>query len=307
MASPGSVWAGRRRAVCVLAASLWLAGCTNWFFYPMKKQILSPAQLGVAAADVRLAAADGVSLFAWHLTAEKPRGIVCYFHGNGENISTHIVNVSWLPAAGFEALLVDYRGYGHSAGRAEFPAVLLDVRAGLDWCVARGKQAGLPVYALGQSLGAALLLEVASMPTYRHTLTAVVADSGFSSYRRIARDALSSSWLLVPLQYPLSWLVTARHNPEDAVRHFAPLPLLVVHSPDDTLVPYAHGVRIFAAAQTEKCFLKTSGPHNAALGPRSPNGAQYREAIVEFFDVAVRASGTAFHCPAPTFDQPTDQ
>ncbi len=305
----GTVRAGVWRTAGAFFLASLLAGCTDLFFYPMQQQVLTPAQLGVNATDVALMAADGTRLFAWHLTAEAPRGVVCYFHGNGENISTHIVNVAWLPSAGFEVLLLDYRGYGASAGRADFPAVLLDVRAGLDWCVARGKQSGLPVHALGQSLGAALLLDVVAGSDYRNTLTAVVADSSFSSYRRIARDALSQSWLFVPLKYPLSRLVTAQHNPEDAVRKLSPLPLFVLHSPDDVLVPYTHGERIFAAATTPKCFLKTSGPHNAALGPRSVLGDQYREALTAFLDAAaaMRTSGAALDCPAFFLDKPADQ
>lgn len=305
----GAVRAGVWRTAGAFFLASLLAGCTDLFFYPMQQQVLTPAQLGVNAVDIELTSTDGMRLFAWHLTAEAPRGVVCYFHGNGENISTHIVNVAWLPSAGFEVLLLDYRGYGASAGRADFPDVLLDVRAGLDWCVARGRQSGLPVHALGQSLGAALLLDVMTGSDYRNTLAAVVADSSFSSYRRIARDALSQSWLFVPLKYPLSWLVTAQHNPEEAVLNRGALPLLVMHSSDDEMIPYAHGERIFAAAAVPKCLLKTSGPHNAALGPRSPHGEQYRAALTAFFDAAATAqiSGAAFDCPALSLDQPADQ
>lgn len=283
----------RRRPAAVLcvALALLLAGCTDLFFVPMRQQVLKPEQFGVQAVDTWLRADDGTRLFAWQLTAESPRGVVCYFHGNAENISTHIVNVAWLPAAGYEVLLVDYRGYGASGGQAEFPAVFADVRAGLDWCVARARALGVPAYALGQSLGAALLLETAAQSPYREQLAGVVADSGFSGYRRIARDALSHSWLTIPLKYPLSWLVTADHDPEDAVRHFAPLPLFVLHSQDDRVVPYAHGERIFAAATAPKCFRRTRGMHNAAF-----RDDDNRRAVLAFFASARRPDAGGIRC-----------
>lgn len=297
------------RAVSLVLLATVLAGCTNLFFYPMRQQVLDPQKLGLAKSDVVLAAADGTQLFAWHLAASDPRGVVCFFHGNAENISTHIVNVAWLPEAGYEVLLVDYRGYGASHGKAEFPAVLADVRAGLDWCIARARATGIPAYALGQSLGAAMLLDVVAADPYRDELAAVVADSGFSSYRRIARDALANSWLLWPLRHPLSWLVTGDHAPEQAARELDDLPLLVMHSPDDRVVPWAHALRIFAAASGPRCFLATGGPHNAALGARSPQREAWRSALLAFLQDArdARASGGSVVCRPPLLDQAPDQ
>lgn len=274
------------RLPALLLATLLLAGCTHLFFLPMRQQVLSPAQLQLDAQDVNLVSADGTRLFAWHLRAAQPRGIVCFFHGNAENISTHIVNVAWLPAAGYEVLLLDYRGYGGSAGKPDLPGALADVRAGLDWCLARGRESRLPAYAFGQSLGAALTLEVAAEPAYRTQLAGVVADSSFAGYRRIARQALSGSWLLWPLQYPLSWLVTADHDPLVAVAGRGALPLLLMHSRDDNIIPFAHGELLREAAAAPACFLATSGPHNAALGPLSAGGPGYRQSFVEFMAAA---------------------
>lgn len=287
-----------RRALRLTTLGLLLAllcGCTNLFFLPMRKQVLTPAQLGLESRDVALTTEDGVRLFAWHLSAANPRGVVCYFHGNAENISTHILNVSWLPAAGHEVLLVDYRGYGASAGKPAFPDVFADVRAGLDWCLARGRETGLPVFALGQSLGASLLLDVAVREPYRDELAGVVADSGFASYRGIARDAMKQAWLLRPLRWPLSWLVTGEHAPEEAVAQLGRLPLLVMHSPDDAVVPYAHGERIHAGAVGRTCFLRTQGPHIAALNPRYPESGPWQQAVLDF--LAAWPDAGAIACP----------
>lgn len=302
-----SITTDRRRrrvvAACLLAVSCWLAGCTDLFFVPSRHQFLSTQQLGLESRDVRFPSADGTLLFAWQLPVPSPRGVVCYFHGNAENISSHVLNVSWLPAAGYEVWLTDYRGYGLSAGKPSFPEALDDVRAGLDQCLARGRGLGVPVFALGQSLGAVMVLEVTAKAPYRDALSGVVADSGFSSYRRIARDALSHTWLTQPLKYPLSWLVTGSHAAEDAVRARGDVPLLVIHSPDDVVVPFAHGARIFSAASGPKCFLRTHGPHNAALNPRFPASDSYREAVAAFFAAAAtRKPGAPFACAPPTTD-----
>ena len=42
----------------------------------------------------------------------QPKGTVLFLHGNAQNISAHIAAVHWLPKAGYNLLLLDYRGYG---------------------------------------------------------------------------------------------------------------------------------------------------------------------------------------------------
>jgi hypothetical protein len=39
-------------------------------------------------------------------------------------------------------------------------------------------------------------------------------------------------------------------------------PILIIHSPNDDVIPYAHGQRLFAAAQEPKEFLSIQGGHN---------------------------------------------
>jgi len=40
------------------------------------------------------------------------------------------------------------------------------------------------------------------------------------------------------------------------------MPIFIVHSPHDEVIPYDHGRQIFEAASEPKQFLKTVGGHN---------------------------------------------
>lgn len=276
----------RARLLLPLAALL-LAGCTSLFMLPMRQQVLDPGRLGLQHEELRVASADGTSLHGWHLQAAAPRALACYFHGNAENISTHVLNVAWLPARGIDVVLVDYRGYGASAGKASFPEVLEDVAAALDECVLRARARGIPVVAIGQSLGAALLADVAAREEFRGVLAAIVLDSAFSDYRRVAREALQSGWLTWLFAWPLSFTVTGSHDPVDAVPRLAPVPLLLLHSRDDAVVGFAHGEALFAAARATACFLPVKGPHIAAFRHES-----VQPYVLAFLDAAL-AGGTA--------------
>lgn len=77
---------------------------------PMRPLVRTPAAADLEWEDVSLRAADGTALFAWFLPvkAGKPRGTILFLHGNAENISTHLGSVWWLPARGYQVLLLDY-------------------------------------------------------------------------------------------------------------------------------------------------------------------------------------------------------
>jgi dipeptidyl aminopeptidase/acylaminoacyl peptidase len=94
--------------------------------------VQTPDRVGVRYEPVSLRAADGVDLVAWFMPASgKAHATVLFLHGNAENISTHFLNVAWMPAEGFNVLALDYRGYGGSAGRPSLPGAQLDIDAAL--------------------------------------------------------------------------------------------------------------------------------------------------------------------------------
>jgi hypothetical protein len=240
-----------------------LTGCSSLLFYPSPQRVRTPADLGLAYRDVEFQAADGTRLAAWWLDAKGPaRGTVYFLHGNAENISTHIASVYWLPEAGYQVLLLDYRGYGGSAGTPEIPAVFGDVRAGFAWLARQPEVAGRPLFLLGQSLGASLGgYVVGADPAVRDRLAGVVLDAGFARYSWIAREAAARSWLTWPLQWPAAWSMPDGYDLIDQVAHISPVPLLLIHGTQDAVVPYSHAEALYAAAQPPRFLLRYDGPH----------------------------------------------
>lgn len=247
-----------------------LNGCSSLYFYPMKPWLQNPAHQGLDYQDVVLIQPSGLRLDGWWLPARGyPRGTVYFLHGNAENISTHLANVQWLPARGYNVFLLDYRGYGLSEGSPDLPGALSDIQLGLDWLEHSGRLDGKPLVLFGQSLGASMSVDVLSRDENKGKVDCVMLEAGFASYRDIAKTVMRRSWLLWPLQ----WLVTPGLPPrsEDPVNHIAdlaPRPLLVMHSEDDPVVPYASGQRLFKAAREPKRFIALTGGH--AQGAQDP-------------------------------------
>lgn len=255
------------RAWCAVAALL-LGGCTNVFFQPMRGHVLTPAQGGLRYEDVHIASADGTRLHAWFLPAQgKPEGTILFLHGNAENISTHIGSVYWLPARGFNVFLLDYRGYGLSEGAPFLAGVQEDIDAGLRALLARPEVDRRRIVLFGQSLGGALATYYVAHSPRREDIRALVIESTFASYRDIAREKLASFWLTWPLQIPLSWTVDDDYSPLDAIGRASPIPVLIIHGDQDSIVPVGNGRRLYEAAKSPKEFwLVPGGRHIAAMG-----------------------------------------
>lgn len=262
---------------CFLASVL--AACSSILFYPSTAHVRTPAQLGLSYQDVRLRTSDAVSLHGWFLDAQREaRGTVFFLHGNAENISTHIRSVAWLPSEGYQVLLLDYRGYGLSAGTPTLPAVFEDLDTAFRWLIEQPQVRNKPIFVLGQSLGANLAAYyLGEDDEARRQIAGLVLDAPFASYRDLVRQKLAISWLTWPFQAVLSWLVPDRYSPIRNISAIAPIPLLVVASEIDPIVPIEHTRALFLAAPQPKTMHVYRGPHVSTFTQR-----ENRDVLLEF-------------------------
>ncbi|MCG8392982.1 MAG: lysophospholipase [Pseudomonadales bacterium] len=253
-----------RLSLPVLLAIL-LVGCSKLFFYPMEPWVQNPENQGLAYEDIVLIHPRGMRIHGWWLPAEESaghvRGTVYYLHGNAQNISAHLTNVQWLPARGYNVFLLDYRGYGLSEGKPRLPEVFDDVQLGLDWLHNAQRTEG-PLVVFGQSLGGAMATSVLGEENNAGKADCVILEAAFASYRDITNDVMQRSWLLWPLRWMVVPTMPERDvDPERRIADIAPAPLLVMHSDEDPVVPYAHSERLYEAAQQPKTFQKLHGGH----------------------------------------------
>ncbi|AUM13509.1 alpha/beta hydrolase [Ketobacter alkanivorans] len=261
-------------------AVIAMNGCSRYFFYPMKDLIHSPEKAGLTYEDVLVTTQDNVQIHGWLLRADHPKGIVFFLHGNAENISTHIGSVYWLPEQGYDVLLMDYRGYGRSEGTPDFPEVFWDVDAMYDWLKLYAQDKELPVFILGQSLGATIASYYFSqLGNDQRRYEAVVLDSVFSGHQDIAKDVLSRSLITWPFQFVVPLFLPTEYNPKDHVAGFSPTPVLFFHSPDDEILPYEQGRYVYEQAKPPKYWVTSHGPHIATFGH-----PLYRQILLNFLN-----------------------
>lgn len=277
-----------------------LAGCSSLLFYPEPGQPFTPERAKLAFRDVTLTAADGTRLHAWWLPAKAGvavKGTVLHLHGNGGNLAWHLGGSYWLPEQGYQVLMLDYRGYGLSQGKASLPAVYQDIGAALDWLAQAPQVQGTPLVLLGQSLGGAMGIHyLAAHPEQQQRFQALVFDGVPASYREVGRFALSTSWLTWPLQVPLSWLVPDGDSAIGSIERLDSPPKLFFHSIDDALVPMESAIRLYQHAPPPRVLQLTRGGHVQTFADPT-----WRQVMLRFLEDPARFNGLRRLAEVPNY------
>jgi fermentation-respiration switch protein FrsA (DUF1100 family) len=215
---------------------------------PGRTLTMTPASMGMDYEDVSIQTTDGVTLHGWFIAGRSSR-VLLFFHGNAGNISHRLDSIRQFQELGLSVLIIDYRGYGQSEGRATEKGVYRDADAA--WRYLSEDRAILAgdIIIFGRSLGAS----VASRLAAQHQPLALIVESSFTSVPDIAQDLYP--WL------PARWLSRLSHATRDYIKEVR-CPVLVVHSRDDEIIPFHHGEAIFASANEPRTLLAIRGTHN---------------------------------------------
>jgi pimeloyl-ACP methyl ester carboxylesterase len=243
-------------------------------YFPTRTWIANPGDFGLPYEEVWLEAADGVKLSGWWIPFHQaqdgaiasPRGTVLFLHGNGGNISHRLESLELFHRLGLSVLIIDYRGYGQSEGSPGEQGTYLDAEAAWRYLVEERQISANQIILFGESLGGA----VAAWLAQKHTPGGLILVSTFSSVPDMGAQVYP--FLPVRLLAQVQYNTLAR-LPE------IHCPVLIIHSPDDEVVPYSHGQQLYAAANTPKEFLEIRGSHNEGF---ILSAAQYEAGLSNF-------------------------
>jgi fermentation-respiration switch protein FrsA (DUF1100 family) len=212
----------------------------------------NPADIGLPFTALKLATGDGETLDGWFVpagTRTGELGLVIFFHGNAGNIGHRLDYLRMFHALGLATLILDYRGYGLSSGSPSEAGTYLDAAAA--WRHAR-QNLGFPAHRIvlfGESLGGGVAAQLAAA----NRPAALVLASTFTSVPDLGAD-------LYPL-LPIRLLARIRYDTLARLPEIG-CPVMVIHSRNDDIIPFAHGQRLFAAARPPKELLEIQGAHN---------------------------------------------
>lgn len=243
------------------AALVFLAVCSylyainvkeRYIFHPVKEVYNTPEPFGLKYEDLTLQTFSGQVVNAWYVPGpDENAPAILLLSGNGGNMTALTDRVVLFHQIGFSVMTVDYPGYGRSTGKPSENASYEAAEAAWRHLTSEKgyKPAGIAVY--GFSLGGG----VASWLAARRQPGALILDSTFTCLADVPAFHKPDMSFLFHL---ILWDDFDTKSRLDDIK----APLLVFHSSDDEVVPYALGKELYEAYENgPKMMFTGHGTH----------------------------------------------
>jgi len=229
-------------------------------FFPSRGLGLNPLVMGLAFEDVYFKTRDNVTLNGWFLKHPQALSTIIFAHGNAGNMGDRLFKIKFFYDLGLNVFIFDYRGYGKSHGKPSEAGIYLDAQGAYDYLQSQGRVNMKNIILYGASIGGVVVIDLA---THRNAALLVVESSITNS-----RDMVKIFYPFVP-----SFFLSLKFDSINKVRALK-VPKLFIHSPDDEVVPYWVGQKLFEAAAEPKEFLEIHGGHNDSSITIDPPAAE---------------------------------
>jgi len=196
-------------------------------------------------------------IHAWVFAKPNSKKTLIFCHGNGQNLGglgrkLELIRDRW----NVNVVAFDFRGYGKTAGQANEVDILSDSVAVAKWIESNDRFRGHQVIALGQSLGGACAVEIAT----KTQVDGLILDRTFSATVDVAAERY--------FFFPVRLVMRNQFRSIDKIPSYLG-PLLQMHGDVDEVVPYRFGQKLFDASVAQpKEFLTYIGLHHNHEWPK---------------------------------------
>ena len=256
-------------AVCYAGVILWLMSQETRLVFQAGRP-LGEGRPAFPFTQVDIPRTGGARQFAWLMENPDARTWLLFLHGNSATIASrvNIARYRELRALGLSVLAPEYRGFAGLPGIPTEAGLHDDARAAFEYLVGTRHVSPARVVIYGWSLGSAVAVALAAETDE----AAVVLEGAPASIVSIGAE-----------QYPFFPIRLIMRNPFESIRKVDRVraPMLFLHSPEDAIIPYAQGRRLFEAARPPKRFVDVRGGH---IDANEVDQAVFFGAIRSFLD-----------------------
>ncbi|MFC1930117.1 alpha/beta hydrolase [Chloroflexota bacterium] len=249
---------------------------SSFLYYPERTLSTDPGNIGLSFENVSFETTDRVKLYGWYVPCDGARGVILFCYGNAGNISHRLDSIQIFHRLGLGVFIFDYRGYGRSEEKPSESGTYRDVEAAWQYLIEEQQVLHDKIIIFGRSLGGA----VAAWQAHSHTPGALILESTFTSVPHLAAE-------VYPF-LPVKLISRFKYDTEGYLEEVN-CPVLIVHSPDDEMMPYRHGQRLFETAKEPKEFLEIRGSHNEGF---ITSGKRYEEGLNTFISEYLPLNGS---------------
>jgi abhydrolase domain-containing protein 17 len=191
----------------------------------------------------------------------KAKLTILYSHGNAEDLGRIRSRLDRLYDLGFQVFAYDYRGYGQSDGQPTEQNANQDIEAAYRYLTEVLKIAPETIVLYGRSIGGGPSTDLA----HRKSVGGLILENTFTSIFRVV--------------LPIPILPFDKFTNRDKLRQVQ-APVLVLHSQQDTVIPFHHGETLYQSANEPKRSLWVADAGHNDLPDVA--GDRYDQAVTSF-------------------------
>lgn len=240
--------------VVFLAVSWWSLRRfeRNNIYFPYPEIEVTPTALRIAYEEINFKSDDGVTLNGWFVPARqgtKKLGTVLFCHGNAGNISHRLDKIGIFHSLGLDVFIFDYRGYGKSKGRPSEKGTYRDALAAYKHLAGERGIDPQKIILYGESLGGTIAIHLATQVK----AGALISESAFTSVVAMGKEIFP--------YLPVKLMVSFHYDALSKISRVN-IPVLIIHSKNDEIVPFRHAEALFQQAHAPKELYVIPGSHN---------------------------------------------
>lgn len=254
---------------------------------------------GVESSKIELKTEDNLKLAAWQVEANNPKGTIIFISGiHNPSVTYFFPHAQMMQDNGYSSLLIELRAHGDSEGNKIGLGMYeyLDVKAGVEYLKTIDKYKDLPIIVFGVSMGGSTVINSIGEID---DIDGVISLSAYSNWADVFCDnmiQLGVPEFIANIEKPFVWFYLGFDygfdkigiNPLNEIKKLNGRPALLMHSKDDSQVPYESYKRLIASVEEDVSTYVREGNYHFITYDGYSNkpweDTEYAEAILEFLD-----------------------